>query len=76
MLLAVAGLVGPLFLRGQARWIGGGLLALSGILVAFSGRAVLLPTTLFECLVSVFLPAVGIKLWVNATLAGRGTGYH
>ncbi len=74
-LLAVAGLLGIVFLRGQARWIGGALLALSGILVVFSGRAVLLPTTLFEFLVSAFLMAIGVKLFLNSTLANRSAGY-
>ncbi|MFQ3582695.1 MAG: hypothetical protein SNJ67_07045 [Chloracidobacterium sp.] len=75
VLLAVAGLVAIVFLRGQARWIGGGLLALSGVLVVFSGRAVLLPTTLFEFLVSVFLMAIGVKLFLNSALANRGAIY-
>lgn len=76
VLLAVAGLLGVVFLRGRARWIGGGLLALSGVLVVFSGRAVLLPTTLFEFLVSAFLMAIGVRLFLNSTLANRGVGYY
>ncbi len=75
VLLALAGLLAVVFLRGQARWIGAGLLALSGILVVFSGRAVLLPTTLFEFLVSAFLMAIGVKLFLNSALANRGLGY-
>ncbi len=75
VLLALAGLLAVVFLRGQARWIGAGLLGLSGILVVFSGRAVLLPTTLFEFLVSAFLMAIGVKLFLNSALANRGLGY-
>ncbi|OYT72641.1 MAG: hypothetical protein CFK52_04285 [Chloracidobacterium sp. CP2_5A] len=75
VVLAVAGLLGLVLLRGQARWIGGALLALSGVLVAFSGRAILLPTTLFEFLVSAFLMAIGVKLFLKSTLANRGVGY-
>ncbi len=75
VLLALAGLLAVVFLRGQSRWIGAGLLALSGILVVFSGRAVLLPTTLFEFLVSAFLMAIGVKLFLNSALANRGLGY-
>jgi hypothetical protein len=75
VLLALAGLLAVVFLRGQARWLGAGLLGLSGILVVFSGRAVLLPTTLFEFLVAAFLMAIGVKLFVRSALANRGFGY-